>query len=644
MMNCDNTFKAKDTISDTFGELLPRGLLIFFIFLILVLASGSAYGVAGVQGGSQGKILQGYDNNQKAWGYGQVGGWNDCECIPFRMELKQPSSTPQTEIIEFDYSRKVQGVTRKGVTVFEGFYVGDSDGKPVSDSVVSLQISGPTYSAPEQGTELVIGSYTVTIKWHSYPSGKFYLYWCARLSCEASAFTGCSLHVNMKDRGAGDIPICVNCKNPTVSISDNVVCPGETAVFTAQTTGSLPMTYKWSFKKSGSNSFQQLSETGPTLKINNVDQNKVGVYKVKVSNSCGSSEKTAELCLCTGSLRIKKVVEGPCEQGTVFTVRVTGPYGYQDYRSFGCSGGEYTFTNLPVGEYTVSETPPNGWSVTGSGQKVKVEKDTTAEAIITNKRDTGSLKVIKSIDWNGATPDNTKTFEICIRGPSYPNGNCKTTSGGPLIWDNLLPGNYIVTEASPGTEWDVAITGSPATVVKDSVTEVSVVNKYKTTQSCISGCDQYSVTYLSGSSGYNPSTGRTRFTYSVCARCDPDISHWVLVLPSCVKASDIVAASHSYSVGTDPTTGASGIKFDIGVKKGECKEFWFELSGQWPSDSTNAFVKAGKLVCGVTTTGPKCPPVCQITVSVAPSSGELNCNVESVELKATVSGGTQPYT
>jgi len=566
--------------------------VIFVIFLILVLASGSAYGLAGGQGGSQGKILQGYDKNQKAWGYGQVGGWNDCECVPFRMELSRPSSTPQTETIEFDYSRKVQGVTRKGVVGFEGFYVGDSNGNPVSDSVVSLQISEHPHSNSGQGNELVIGSYTVKITWHSYPEGTFYLYWCARLSCEASAFTGCSLHVNMADRGAGDIPICVNCKDPTVSLSDKVVCPGETAVFEAQTTGSLPMTYTWSFKESGSNDFQQLSETDNTLTINDVDQNKVGVYKVKVSNSCGSSEKTATLSLCTGSLKIKKVVEGPCEQGTVFKVNVIGPYGYQASHSFGCSGGEYTFTNLPVGEYTISETPPAGWSVTGSGQKVQVNKDETAEAIITNTRDTGSLKVTKTVDWNGATPDNTKTFEICIRGPSYPNGNCKTASGEPLIWDNLLPGNYIVTETSPGAEWDVTITGSPATVVKGSVTEVSVVNKYKTTQSCISGCNQYSVTYLSGSSGYDTSRGRTRFTYRVCANCDPDISHWVLVLPSCVKASDIVAASDSYSVGTDPTTRASGIKFDIEVKKGECKEFWFELSGQWASGSTNAFIKA----------------------------------------------------
>ncbi|MCX8207773.1 MAG: hypothetical protein N3G75_08085, partial [Methanothrix sp.] len=235
MIDYDNLSTDGCLIRNTLGRINSNAHVIFAIFLILVLTSGSAYGVAGGQG-SQGKILQGYDNNQKAWGYGQVGGWNDCECIPFRMELNSPSNTQQTqqETIEFDYSRKVQGVTRKGVIGFENFYVGDSNGNKVSDSAVSLQISGPTYLNSGQGNELVIGSYTVTVTWRSYTSGKFYLYWCARLSCEASAFTGCSLHVNMEDRGAGDIPICVSCKNPTVSISDKVVCPGDTAVFEAQ--------------------------------------------------------------------------------------------------------------------------------------------------------------------------------------------------------------------------------------------------------------------------------------------------------------------------------------------------------------------------------------------------------------------------
>lgn len=91
----------------------------------------------------------------------------------------------------------------------------------------------------------------------------------------------------------------------------------------------------------------------------------------------------------------------------------------------------------------------------------------------------GSLEVTKDVIWNGVTPDGT-TFEICITGPSYPDGDCKTTTGGTLLWEDLVPGEYIVTETSPGSEWEVpVITGSPATVVGDEVATATVTNEHK---------------------------------------------------------------------------------------------------------------------------------------------------------------------
>jgi hypothetical protein len=79
------------------------------------------------------------------------------------------------------------------------------------------------------------------------------------------------------------------------------------------------------------------------------------------------------------------------------------------------------------------------------------------------------LKVTKTVDWIGSTADTTKTFEICITGPSYPSGNCKTYSynGGDKTWSNLIPGDYTVTETDPGSQWVVQVTGSPATVPTD---------------------------------------------------------------------------------------------------------------------------------------------------------------------------------
>ncbi|WP_319643675.1 hypothetical protein [Methanovulcanius yangii] len=52
---------------------------------------------------------------------------------------------------------------------------------------------------------------------------------------------------------------------------------------------------------------------------------------------------------------------------------------------------------------------------------------------MTNEYILGSLEVTKDVIWNGVTPDGT-LFEICITGPSYPSGDCKSTTGGVLRW------------------------------------------------------------------------------------------------------------------------------------------------------------------------------------------------------------------
>jgi hypothetical protein len=112
------------------------------------------------------------------------------------------------------------------------------------------------------------------------------------------------------------------------------------------------------------------------------------------------------------------------------------------------------------------------------------------------------LIITKSVDWNGAVPSLLQTFTICIKGPSYPNGNetqpapgaCQTvgSAGGDLIWNNLIPGDYLVTETPPGGAWTVTGSGvqvtvegdcdaiNPATIAPDQCTAThTVTNKYK---------------------------------------------------------------------------------------------------------------------------------------------------------------------
>ncbi len=69
----------------------------------------------------------------------------------------------------------------------------------------------------------------------------------------------------------------------------------------------------------------------------------------------------------------------------------------------------------------------------------------------------GILEVEKTVDWKNVTPDNSKAFEICITGPSYPEPNCKSSDydGGVLSWNNVLVGEYNIVETDPGPNWIV---------------------------------------------------------------------------------------------------------------------------------------------------------------------------------------------
>ena len=74
------------------------------------------------------------------------------------------------------------------------------------------------------------------------------------------------------------------------------------------------------------------------------------------------------------------------------------------------------------------------------------------------------------MDWNGITPVDGTTFEICITGPSYPGGDCKIfTYPADLVkeWCDLVPGVYTVSETDPGSMWTVVIDDSGATVPDD---------------------------------------------------------------------------------------------------------------------------------------------------------------------------------
>ena len=183
-----------------------------------------------------------------------------------------------------------------------------------------------------------------------------------------------------------------------------------------------------------------------------------------------------------GALIITKVVDWngiTPDETQSFTICIQGPSFPLGSEPGACqtidfNGGDLSWTHILPGNYTILETPGSAWNVTFNPQAVTVvaNAESTVTAIVTNTRKLGSLEVIKIVEWNGITEETSKTFQICIKGLSFPNGNetgaCQSigSNGGTLSWTNLLPGNYIVSETDPGaTEWDVTITGAGITVV-----------------------------------------------------------------------------------------------------------------------------------------------------------------------------------
>jgi hypothetical protein len=92
----------------------------------------------------------------------------------------------------------------------------------------------------------------------------------------------------------------------------------------------------------------------------------------------------------------------------------------------------------------------------------------------------GKLTVTKVVDWNGSPPQ-AASFEICISGPSFSGPNCKTVGqdGGNLVWNDLITGEYVVSETAPGANWTVQGSGEKVIVPPgwDGVT-ATVTNRH----------------------------------------------------------------------------------------------------------------------------------------------------------------------
>ncbi|MGQ9556066.1 MAG: hypothetical protein ACUVWR_18340, partial [Anaerolineae bacterium] len=166
---------------------------------------------------------------------------------------------------------------------------------------------------------------------------------------------------------------------------------------------------------------------------------------------CGAPEPTVlRNDRILGSLEVTKYWVGGTAEGV--QICVTGADYPKNCQDAPANGQTVSWDNLVPGTYTVTEEGINltEWIVEITPGSVTVPAGGTGTSVVTNTRK-GSLTVTKTVVLGDLVGQPSETFEICIQGPSYPNGNesgaCQTLNydGSPLTsltWDNLIPGEY----------------------------------------------------------------------------------------------------------------------------------------------------------------------------------------------------------
>jgi len=124
-------------------------------------------------------------------------------------------------------------------------------------------------------------------------------------------------------------------------------------------------------------------------------------------------------------------------------------------------------------------------------------------------------------------------------------------------------------------EYWPAIPAAIAIMIGASILVGSVGNAFLRTANGLEGyckpeavvettAQMYNHTIEASARVYDSATNRTTIAYTVTSGDAPAISHWVLSLPKAV-ADRVISTSEAWAwTNSDPTTGAVGMKFDIG--------------------------------------------------------------------------------
>ncbi len=205
------------------------------------------------------------------------------------------------------------------------------------------------------------------------------------------------------------------------------------------------------------------------------------------------AEETAEATISNiytekpGSLTITKVVNGGGNDAATktYTFTVTGPNGYNTTVNI-TGNGSQTLEDLAPGTYTIAEQDATieGYTLEVTGNTTAtVTRDGAAQVTITNTytQDTGSLTIRKVVEGLTAAEMRNLTFTFRVTGPDGYNQEVNVAANASVTLDDLIPGQYTVTESSAnvnGYTWS-ARGGGSVTVVADQNTTVTITNDYE---------------------------------------------------------------------------------------------------------------------------------------------------------------------
>jgi hypothetical protein len=149
-------------------------------------------------------------------------------------------------------------------------------------------------------------------------------------------------------------------------------------------------------------------------------------------------------------------------------------------------GGSQTFTNLvPTttsgGPYSVSETPPSGWTSDGGScdngttAAIKVNPGATTTCTFTNTENLGAIQITKTSSKASATPIQGVTFDISTDAADSNKVGSVTTNASGIACLDTLPfatagTTYYVTETSAPAGWSIDHKSAVAVVVNRNAT------------------------------------------------------------------------------------------------------------------------------------------------------------------------------